>query len=319
MLGDNVVTSYHGSLGSDTQTRPHWSLLVTMLVLLVSAGCGAQESVVDDQARAASPATLGQESGAAIQADFLHVRPGDRLVAFLGRSMAPSHWTPVVEAAQTAIDDCIVKVGGTPRPRPPLKYPAFLELQGTNLAAFRDAFGYGVVENARAQTETPSGPDPANEMSIELDQMYNSCEGAGQNFYVRAAAPQQVVERYNELLSSHADDGAYVAASSKWEACMADAGFDLTGIYGAYFAKGVVERLLFAAQDKARPVGSRVDFEALQFAEGKAFNADAACLASSGVGEVMLDLEGQILESLRSEFPNYTPPAGDPANRDWQT
>ena len=99
---------------------------------------------------------------------------------------------------------------------------------------------------------------------------------------------------------------------------MTAAGIDLTGVYGAYFAKGAVENLLAEAQSKASLIDSAVSFDGLQASEITVFEADTACLASSGVGQVMMDLEADILDALQTEFPKYVPLGSDPTGRYWK-
>jgi hypothetical protein len=235
----------------------------------------------------------------------------------MGRSLPPSHWAPLSVAVSEAIDDCVEELGGLPNPRPPIESTDSLELKGTDLGEFRRRFGYGVVENARVQESQAKVAPQVEDPDPALPELYGRCASAGDDIMAKALPPQALVMLHDQVLMEMATDPTYNAASKQWSKCMVEAGFDATGVASAYFSKGIVEIMLFDAYD-GLVAGQAPPFEALQQEELKAFLADATCLKTSGVGDIMLTLEDRLLSRLRDEFPDYSPPVSDPLGLDWR-
>ena len=180
MLGANLVTG-HQTSSSGTRGYRRVVFGITAMLAVIAVGCGIPTPDPEAAGDGPSSASVGQRASEVVQVDFVKVRFGDRVTAFIGRSMPPSHWKPVVEAAQAAVDDCIVANGGDPQPRPPLEYPEYLELQGTNLAAFREQYGYGVVEGERTRmvAEAEAQAESIVSVPFELGLLHEKCANAG--------------------------------------------------------------------------------------------------------------------------------------------
>jgi hypothetical protein len=244
--------------------------------------------------------------------DFRVARPGDRVDAFLGRNAPPSHWLDTVRAAQAAIDGCIEGQGGTAPERPDVTYPEHLELRGTDLAAFRTKFGYGLVEDERSQQRTASEGTVVRDEALAPEA--GMCASAADQIYATAVPPYGVTAAYQEMLTSFVDRPEFVKANDAWLECMASAG-ESVPVSNVYFASGIVDQAILSALNNAEK--SAVDFEALQRFELDVYAQDAACLASSGAGAVMLALEQELLDELKVRFPDFEPLLDDPAGRNF--
>jgi hypothetical protein len=301
---------------NSTRSRAARAIVIAFAAgtLLLSA-CGDTSVARPAQADLADRGAATVDTATA-PTDFLVVRPGDRVDAFLGRSFAPSHWTATAAEAEAAIDQCVEAQGGTVRARPAAALIESAELRGTNLAEFRRRYGYGIVDEQRATSavEAAAASQPAGnpEQAAKTAELETGCATAAAAIWSAALPPIDLVRRYDVLLLELAEHPDYLAVSERWLACMSENGYQ-TDVVSPYFAKGVVDGIVLDSVTSGKPV----DYAALQTQELAAFKADAACLSSSGAGDVMMKLEAQILETLVSEFPRYIPPSADPAGLGW--
>lgn len=291
-----------------------------MLVVLGACGdpgSGASPALESPAAPSAATSPATTTAAPSNDPDFLEVRPGDRLDAFLGRSFGPSHWTDLQESVQSAVDGCISDNGGSPPDRPLLPDFETLDLRETDLAAFRQQYGYGIVEERRVTSELEAGPIDSTPVDHELmalnAQLEQECAAEVDAIWQEVLPSQDLNLRHQALLAELASDADYLAVGDSWKTCMQGLGYP-TDVVSPFFSKGLVDALLIEAA-----ASGVMDFDALQAAELSAFSADAECLASSGAGELMLSFEGDVLQTLRSEFPDYEPPTNDPAGMAWSS
>lgn len=303
--------------------RRRTALPALLLGPLVLGACGQPSFLAGETgAGAANTIVALQPATATSAAGFLTARPGDRVTAFLGRSFPPSHWEGAYDAAQAAVDSCIEAAGGQPPPRPLVARSDAAELQGNDLQEFRRRYGYGVVDAYRVQASQDTPPVVAPAPPVDPDvvamnaRLAAQCSAAGYDELRTVLPPAELVQRYDALLMEMAEDPDYLATSGRWLDCMSEAGYS-SKVVGPYFAKGIIEEEVFAAQGAVAAGGRMVDYDSLQETELLIFRADSECLSSSGAGIVMLNLEQKILSALQREFPGYRPVAADPAGLEW--
>lgn len=237
--------------------------------------------------------------------DFLHTRPGDRLARFVGEYI-PSATQALIDARIAAM--CKAVVGAT---YAPVVVSEGRMLERSSLAAFRDKFGYGVVSDAVDASVAVTKPFVGTATSAP------TCDQFVAKVYESIAPPPALPQRADELYAAAMRESAVVAAVRRWQGCMATAGWSTSETPRS--AKVLVEALVLASKSRvggsvssntgegeptqvALPVN--VTDELLKL-ELQIFAADSRCLGDSGAGAVLLQVEQQILDTLRAEYPSF--------------
>ena len=281
---------------------------------------------------------------------FIEKRPGDVLNRYLGVVQSDALHRHISRMVAEERATCYSENGLTPpaEDSPDKPRSKIASLKGNDIAAFRSAYGFGVVEEylesleaTREASAAPAElPNLTKEQTARAEDVASKCAVRTATIINDNLAPAQMHARTSAMMMKFGESKAYQEVSTSWRECMASAGYGTR--YGPYESRAMAEDFLqrhlqnVVTRSLERRGLSQEEQEAHREATSEAFQeipdsvltelrnlemriytADARCLSSSGAGHWMANAENQIMRTLRQEFPSFSGvDAGPKTDRD---
>jgi hypothetical protein len=305
-LVDNVVRVPFESLVDVFvgRCRMNRVMAVSLAALSLSglvAGCGAEQRSVEPVA----------------PVRYSLVRPGDLLDQFTGASISAATAAKIRAAALLASKSC---PGSSTQPFEPPKLSTAHLLQQSDLGAFRERYGYGVVQDqVDAAIAQAAGNAASTGSTVPAPTAESAeCERRITDAMNQFAPPVGLVQRADEIQFAAMSRADVAATIGRWQACMARAGFPTTEQPRS--ARVIVETMVEREKERLGPTtqpNAGDGFQgfvalpaevitSLQATELQVFAADTGCLETSGAGSALLSVEAETLSQLKVEFPGFS-------------
>lgn len=243
------------------------------------------------------------------------LRSGDRMAAFMGTDRSPREWQEEIRRLGERVPSCQREFEAQDS-RDVKPYDEADQLRFDDRAKFEATYGYGVVQDAIdwqkksiAASATLGTPLPSPEEIAKS----GSCLADIQPEIDAATASPEIWSALGQLLSRAEQAPHYVAAVQKWAECLRQAGY----------AAENPEQMTVLVDDEMRQKERRRgypgptededyvtplddgDLAVIQKFEVALFSADQNCRSASGLEDVRFELESDMLEVLRDQFPNF--------------
>lgn len=247
--------------------------------------------------------------------NFAAIRPHDRLDRYLGQNLPPSHWADLHREVADAIGSCMEEQGvANLASNASFRSLPHEELRGTNLASFREQYGYGLTVTLSTDVESSADATESPRATPEQEAIYLKCSEQGTQLIADALPSPDVHRTYRLLLREIGERPEMVKAFEAWNECMDTFGFEPDN--GPFFADRIVAREIDRVVRLRDPADQGVDTEPqvwvsakqiaeLQSFESRVFAADSHCLQVTVAGAMMMDAETEVLDRLADLFPGY--------------
>lgn len=237
--------------------------------------------------------------------------PGDRLRAYLGLDISPREWNEELTRLGTS---SVCGQGSAP-------VVDAVQLRFDEPVEYASRYGYGIVQSL-IDDAVDYGPTIDPLPSREVAAGSAACADLVARELGYLFAPPEVHHRVGALLEASARDGRFVEARQRWSSCLFDRGIDATNpldLSDVVLREFARLEAAESGQASSRPAptdeleygdGERLlpPAEVLNLAqqfELTVFELDRECKSSTGLTALMLDLETEMLEAIRREFPNF--------------